>query len=355
MAKLKKEWLEDNAVDGSKIKLANNEYLKARNAGDSADVNIIKVNGSDQIELASDPYVGSDKVQTAADKGVANGLATLDGTGKIPSSQLTLNATQYLGTWNANTNSPALADGTGSNGDFYIVSTAGTQNLGSGNITYAIGDWVFHNGTAYEKVTNSNAVASVNGFTGVVVLDTDDISEGSNLYFTEARVRASVLTGFSSGAGTVAATDSVLQAFNKLDGNVAAKLDSSAFTDAAVTGKLLTGYVSGAGTVAATDSILQAIQKLNGNIAAVTGADAEEEAFTLGAGDITNQYVDLAQIALAGSVHVFPKGGPVQVLTDDYTLSYTGGAGGKTRVAFAGDLASTLVAGHKLIVKYLRA
>ena len=35
----------------------------------------------------------------------------------------------------------------------------------------------------------------------------------------------------------------------------------------AVTGQVLTGYISGSGTVAATDSILQAIQKLNGNIA----------------------------------------------------------------------------------------
>ena len=44
-------------------------------------------------------------------------------------------------------------------------------------------------------------------------------------------------------------------------------LPSSSFTDTAVTGKLITGYVSGAGTVAATDTILQAINKLNGNIA----------------------------------------------------------------------------------------
>ena len=36
-------------------------------------------------------------------------------------------------------------------------------------------------------------------------------------------------------------------------------------TDADITGKVLTGYVSGAGTVAATDTILQAIQKLNAN------------------------------------------------------------------------------------------
>lgn len=48
------------------------------------------------------------------------------------------------------------------------------------------------------------------------------------------------------------------------------KLDSSSFTDAAVTSKLITGFVSGAGSVTATDTILQAINKLNGNIAAIT-------------------------------------------------------------------------------------
>jgi microcystin-dependent protein len=38
-------------------------------------------------------------------------------------------------------------------------------------------------------------------------------------------------------------------------------------TNSAVIGKVLTGYTSGAGTVAATDTILQAIEKLNGNAA----------------------------------------------------------------------------------------
>jgi antitoxin (DNA-binding transcriptional repressor) of toxin-antitoxin stability system len=45
------------------------------------------------------------------------------------------------------------------------------------------------------------------------------------------------------------------------------KLESSAFSDSGVTGKLITGFSSGAGTVEATDTILQAINKLNGNIA----------------------------------------------------------------------------------------
>jgi hypothetical protein len=40
--------------------------------------------------------------------------------------------------------------------------------------------------------------------------------------FTQANVRATPITGFTSGAGTVAATDTILQAIQKLNGNIAA-------------------------------------------------------------------------------------------------------------------------------------
>lgn len=53
-----------------------------------------------------------------------------------------------------------------------------------------------------------------------------------------------------------------------LDTTIAAKLNTSAFTDSAVTSKLITGFSSGAGAVAGTDTILQAINKLDGNTAA---------------------------------------------------------------------------------------
>lgn len=47
--------------------------------------------------------------------------------------------------------------------------------------------------------------------------DTDDLTEGAtNLYFTEQRVRDSVLTGLSVASGSVQAADNVLQAFGKL-------------------------------------------------------------------------------------------------------------------------------------------
>lgn len=86
-----------------------------------------------------------------AEKGIPNGVATLDALGKIPSSQLTVEVMEYKGTWNASTNAPTLVDGTGSTGDLYRVNVAGSQNLGSGSISFVVGDLVAYNGTIWEK------------------------------------------------------------------------------------------------------------------------------------------------------------------------------------------------------------
>ncbi len=80
----------------------------------------------------------------------------------------------YLGTWDASTNTPVISDATGQNGNFYIVSTAGSQNLGSGAISFEEGDWAIHNGSNYEKVNNSNDVNSVFGRTGIVTAQYGD-------------------------------------------------------------------------------------------------------------------------------------------------------------------------------------
>lgn len=130
----------------------------------------------------------------SSEKGANNGVATLDGGGKVPVSQLPSSVMTYEGVWNASTNSPTLADGVGDAGQVYRVSVAGTQDLGSGNISFEVGDYVIYNGSVWEKSDTTDAVASVNGQTGVVSLDTDDISEGStNLYFTDARAKAAAV------------------------------------------------------------------------------------------------------------------------------------------------------------------
>jgi hypothetical protein len=158
--------------------------------------------------------------QSTSEKDQNNGYAGLDAGGKIAISALPNTVMTFEGQWNATTNTPALADGAGNAGDVYRANVAGTTNFGSGPIAFNLGDWAVYNGTVWEYAANSNLVMSVNGQQGVVVLGTDDIAEGTNLYFTEARVRSTPLTGFTSGAGVVAATDTVLQAFEKLDGNI---------------------------------------------------------------------------------------------------------------------------------------
>ncbi len=127
----------------------------------------------------------------------------------------------YKGTWNASTNTPALASGVGTAGNYYIVSVAGTTNL-DGITDWQVGDWVIYQGSEWEKVDNTDAVVSVNGFTGAVSLSTSNINEGSNLYFTNARAIASSLTAYTSGAGVITSADTILTAIQKLNGNTSA-------------------------------------------------------------------------------------------------------------------------------------
>lgn len=231
--------------------------------------------------------------------------------------------------------------------------------------------------------TSVSGVSSVFTRTGAITAQSGDyntslVTENTNLYFTNARAIAAPITGYVSGAGVVAATDSILQAIQKLNGNTAALITgvSSVFgrtgavvaaandytfaqlaskpttisgygitdtltntvfgrsgtvtaqsgdyntsqvtentnlyyTNARGIGSVLTGYVSGAGTVAATDTILQAIQKLNGNIGAlVTGVSSvtgTTNRITSSGGatpaiDISASYVGQSSITTLGTI-----------------------------------------------------
>lgn len=80
----------------------------------------------------------------------------------------------YQGTWDASTNTPTLADGTGTTGHFYAVTVGGTLDLGSGNITFTAGDRVIHNGTIWQKWDTNDVITSVFGRTGDVVAVSGD-------------------------------------------------------------------------------------------------------------------------------------------------------------------------------------
>jgi hypothetical protein len=85
----------------------------------------------------------------------------------------------YQGTWNASTNAPTLTSSVGTKGEYYVVSFAGTTNL-DGITDWQIGDWAVFNGTIWQKVDNSDAVVSVNGQTGAVVLTAANVGAVAN-------------------------------------------------------------------------------------------------------------------------------------------------------------------------------
>jgi hypothetical protein len=80
----------------------------------------------------------------------------------------------YKGTWNASTNTPTLQSSVGTKGDYYIVSVAGNTNL-NGITDWNLGDWAIFDGSVWSKVDNTDAVISVNGYTGIVVLTYSDV------------------------------------------------------------------------------------------------------------------------------------------------------------------------------------
>lgn len=147
------------------------------------------------------------KIDTT-ERGVSGGVATLDEYARIPPSQLPSYVDDVL-EYPTREDFPATGEG----GKIYIAVNQGT----AANPTV----WWRWTGTTYVDIPPSPGT-------------TDALVEGStNLYFSENRVRNTVLTGLSLAVSTaVTAADTVLSALGKLQAQLGLKapLDSPAFT-----------------------------------------------------------------------------------------------------------------------------
>lgn len=148
--------------------------------------------GTQAISTVSGLQAALDGKINTTERGVSGGVATLDQFARIPASQLPSyvdDVLEYLTT--------AEFPATGETGKIYIAINQGTAA----------------NPTRQYRWTGS-VYAEINPSPGT----TDALAEGStNLYFTAARVRGTVLTGLSlASSAAVAATDTVLAAFGKI-------------------------------------------------------------------------------------------------------------------------------------------
>jgi len=134
---------------------------------------------------------------------------------KVASGLSAVGSLRYQGTWNASANSPFLQSGVGTAGYYYVVNVAGSTNL-DGVTDWQIGDWAVFNGTAWQKIDNTDVVTSVNGQVGAVVLGAANVGATPNTTYVLAS------TGLSGGG--------------QLIGNVTLALANTTVTPAAYGG-----------------------------------------------------------------------------------------------------------------------
>jgi hypothetical protein len=199
--------------------------------------------------------------------GTSGQVLQTDGVGNVTFTTLDITGNlDYKGSYNATTSTPDLT--TAEKGDFYIVSVAGSL----AGVTLAVGDHIVFNQDAsspvtsamFDKIDNTDAVASVNGQTGVVVLDAGDVgalAAGDNVSsltndanYVASGDNVSVLT---NDANYVASGDNVSVLTN----------DAGYLTSAPVTSvNALTGVVVVSGNDIAADHTAANYTPSNSNI-----------------------------------------------------------------------------------------
>jgi hypothetical protein len=170
----------------------------------------------------------------------------------------------YAGTWNASTNTPTLTSSVGTKGDYYVVSVSGSTNL-NGITDWQVSDWAVFNGSIWQKVDNSEAVVSVNGQTGVVVLTAANVGATPNTAYVNT-------SGLLSGGG-------------QLTGNVTVSLTS-----------VPAANVTGLGTMATQNA--NAVTITGGSVNSVTSNASTFTNASIQSGSVGN--VTLSNITTTG-------------------------------------------------------
>jgi hypothetical protein len=273
--------------------------------------------GSNSTLIATTGYLDSKL-------GVASGIATLDGGGKLNAAQIPaalLGAVVYQGTWNANTNTPALASGVGTKGIYYKISVAGATAIDSIN-QWNVGDTIIFDGATWDKIDGiANEVITVAGRFGNVTLAFTDLSGQAALAQLPTLAANTVLGSIAGGAPIALTTAQLTSLVNPFT----TTLSGAVPAPGTATGKLLRD--DGTWAAAAGSGTVTSVSPGGGLTSTVTAA-APGSAIT-GAGTLSGAHVVNAQV---GTSYAIVDGDRGKMITASnagaqaYTLAQAGAA-----------------------------
>lgn len=345
MSQLKTKFIADDAVTDVKMKLGNNAALRARNAANNADVALLKLNASNVPQFDT--------------------LPTVDAALAIPSTSKQLATVEYV----LNT---VAAKGDAKDSCDYLADT----NIALTGATLTVdGGTVMH----LQRVALTNqTVPAENGLYTCTIAGTYTLTRSSDAN-TNAQVTSGMFTMITQGTvyqgyeALLTTPDPIVlgttpltfvkypSALSQTAGDMLSKTNNNWTVDLASLGGLEStnpGNAAGQLRVKADQAAAEKDKssRLDGTTGAVSGRRSKKASFTLVAGDITNQYVDLADVAGDSSVQLAVAGAGAQLETIDFTVNYTGGTSSKTRITFAGGLAtagaSALATGDVIVISY---
>lgn len=394
-----------NAVTGATLRLANDEYLRARNAADDDDVQIVKVNNANRITFASIPQFSG---TPSAPNDIVN-VSYLDARleGLKPKESVRLATTTADGNLDLSTGGLLTIDG--------FPTVAGDRILVKNQTAAAENGIYIADTNAWVRAADANAATelegaytivregSENGLKGWVqtaIIGTLGTSPVTFVQFsaTTAMIGGDMITVSGATISVDLASDSGLESTNpgndagqlriKLEGTnptlhiqsnaLGVKLDAARALTVTSTGigvnlestqpslqitsnelgikfDAVGGLSKGAaGTKVNTDG---STTKINGSNQ-VEGLKAIEESFTLTGTNTSTGYIDLSYAAYGtsasvNSVTLCLAGFPTQQKTIDYSVSLTGGSGGVTRIDWSGlGLDGFVIPGDKIIANY---
>lgn len=479
MSQLKKKFISANAIDETKIRLSNNASLRARNAANSADVDLFKLNASDKLvfdtlpQVTSDPVAGNDLVRLSYLNSALEGLnpkeavRALSTTNIVIASELengdtvdgvtlaTGDRVLLVGQSDPVENGIYVVAASGAasrssdmntSAEFpgaYTVTREGTSNSGKAYVCNSPDSFVMDTDpatfvlfksaatlTGHDMITISGTeisvdLAAVSGLESTspgnaggelrIKLEASNPSlqiDGSNQLGAKLDAAGAIESGASGLAVQLAAAGGLEISSNEIQINLEAsnptlqissnelgvkfstttsgleatasglainteasnptieingsgetkvKYDTASGLDTGASGLAVQldaagGLEFNSGDIRINVDATNSTTKINASNE-IEAAKSNAEQFDLDATDITNQYIDLAFAARsADSISLDVFGGGPQERGVDFTISLTGGAGGVTRITFAGDLATAGAAAledtDSLVVKY---